>query len=93
MNANRKISTWLIFEHMSQTDDNALKLAPIDNILEARLVKHGTKVTIGVGEDITGKILKGELIGGFIFCDKEHFEEVRTKLQNESSGPDDRKGE
>jgi hypothetical protein len=80
MSETKSIHTMDIFSHMVKVDDHEFKLAPLSNVIEARLVKHGTKLTIGVGENIVGKILNGQLVGGFIYCDKEHFEQVKKQL-------------
>jgi hypothetical protein len=69
-----------VFSRMMERDDKNFKLAPLSNIIEARKVKQGTRLTIGVGEDICAKILADELVGGFIFCDRKRFEEVKAEL-------------
>lgn len=79
-----------VFLRMVESDDKAFKVAPMSNIIEARKVKHGTKVTIGVGEDICAKIMVGDLVGGFIFCDRKRFEEVKAELVTEAA--DERQG-
>lgn len=78
---NGKVSAFEVFLHMQNTDDKALKLAPLSNIIEARKVKQGTKVTMGVGEDICGKIMADELVGGLILVDRKRFDEVKAQLE------------
>ena len=70
-----------VFAHMVDTDDKEFRLAPISNIMSARKTKHGTQITMGIGDDIVGKIMNDELVGGFIFCDRKHFREVQEKLE------------
>lgn len=78
-----KVGAFKVMQHMSDTGDNELKLAPLGNIMEARLTKKGTKITIGIGDDrLVTKLALGEIVGGFIYCDKKHWEEVEARLTN-----------
>jgi hypothetical protein len=74
-----------VFLRMVERDDKAFKLAPMSNIIGARKVKLGTQVTIGVGDDICLQIAEGSLVGGFIFCDRKRFEEVKAELVAEAT--------
>jgi len=80
----KKVSAFEVFLQMQNSDDKALKLAPLSNIIEARKVKEGTKVTIGVGEDICLKIMADELVGGLILVDRKRFNEVKAEMEAES---------
>lgn len=78
--AVKKVSALEVFLRMQENDDKALKLAPLSNIIEARKVKGGTKVTIGFGADVIAGILNGDFVGGLIVCDKVAFERVKAEL-------------
>lgn len=77
------IGAFEVFCRMVQTDDRALKLAPLSNVIEARAVKAGTQVTIGVGGNIVGQILHDEFVGGLLLCDRKRFEELRAEMERE----------
>jgi hypothetical protein len=74
-----------VFSRMVATDDKAFRLAPMSEILGARKVRAGTQVTIGVGDDICLQIAEGSLVGGFIFCDRKRFEEVKAQIAAEAA--------
>ena len=74
-----------VFARMVERDDKAFKVAPMSEIIGARKVRAGTQVTIGVGDDICLQIAEGSLVGGFIFCDRKRFEEVKAELVAEAS--------
>ena len=78
-----KINAFHVFCRMIDTNDQALKLAPLGNILGAKKVKAGTKVTIGVEGDIIAGILNGEYVGGLILCDKQRFDQTKRQLESE----------
>ena len=59
----------------------------MSNIIEARTVKAGTKVTIGVEGNLCSAILAGDLVGGFILCDKKRFEELKAEMEQSSQQP------
>lgn len=75
------VSAFEVFLRMQESDDQALRLAPLSNITEARKVKAGTKITIGFGGDVVSKIMFGELVGGLILVDKKRFEELKAEMQ------------
>lgn len=82
----KKVSAFEVFLHMQETDDHALKLAPMGNILEARATKAGTKVTIGVEGNVVGQILNGDFVGGFIMVDRARFNEIKAQLESGAGG-------
>lgn len=76
-----KVGSFEVMQHMVDTNDNELKLAPLSNITEARLTKAGSKITIGIGDDgFVTKLALGQVVGGFIYCDKKHWDEVEARL-------------
>lgn len=75
-----KVTSFDVFNKMTADDNKALQLAPLGNVIRAQKVKAGTQVTIGVGGDVIGKIMSGDLVGGLILCDKKEFERVRTEM-------------
>ncbi len=75
-----------VFSRMVETDDKALNLAPLQNIKNARKVKAGTLITIGIGGDFVGKILEGNIVGGFILVDKTRYFELKAKMEQEGPG-------
>lgn len=79
----RVIGSFDVLKRLADTGDNDLRLAPMSEVISARKVKAGTQVTIGVGSDICGAIAAGELVGGFLFCSKKRFEEVKRQLAAE----------
>jgi hypothetical protein len=73
---------------MTDRDDKALKLAPMSNIMQARKVKAGTKVTIGVEGNVVAQILTRQFVGGLILCDRSRYEEVKAEMEAELAGKD-----
>jgi hypothetical protein len=74
------VGSFDVLKRLADMGDNDLRLAPMSEVISARKVKLGTQVTIGVGGDIVGSLAAGELVGGFLFCSKKRFEEVRAQL-------------
>jgi hypothetical protein len=70
---------------MMRADNQALKLAPLGNILGADYNQkaRGTKVTIGVDGNIVGDILNGKFVGGLILVDKVEFERVKKEMEQD----------
>lgn len=83
MTAIPKVSAFEVFLRMQQQDDNALKLAPMRNVLQAQATKHGTRVTMGVEGNVCGQILAGDFVGGLLLVDRKRFEEVRAQIEQE----------
>ncbi len=79
----KSVSALAVFTRMVEKDDHTFKLAPLSNIIGARKVKQGTQVTIGVGADICTQIMANSLVGGFIFCDRQRFNEVKAQMEAE----------
>lgn len=76
-----------VFAHMAKTDNKALMLAPLNNILTANYSRQGTKITIGFPGNVVGDILHGRFVGGLILCDKDAFEAARTELAQHVPSP------
>lgn len=62
-----------------------VQLAPLGNIISAKMVKAGTQVTIGVGGNIIHGIMNGEYVGGLILADKAEFEATKSEMEAEAS--------
>ena len=75
-----KVNSFDVLKEMSARN-MSIQLAPLDNITEARKVKAGTKVTIGIGGDVVGSILNNKFVGGLILADRKEFEAVRKELE------------
>lgn len=92
--AKKKVSAFLVFERMTR-DNNSLKFAPLDNILNMTRTKRGINVTIGIGDDgFMEKVMNGELVGGLIFCDTKEFRRVQEEIEKEGERAKEReKGE
>lgn len=79
----REAERWLW--HMADTNDKALRFAPIGNVSSAKKVKAGTQIIMGIGDDICAKIAFGDLVGGFIYCDRKRFEEVKAQMESKDA--------
>ncbi len=77
----RKVSAFEVFARMADTDDKALQLAPLANILNIKDVKAGTQVTIGVGGHILGRIIRQDFCGGLLLCEKKRFDELKAEME------------
>jgi hypothetical protein len=78
-----KVSAFLVFEKMTADNNNSMKFAPMENIINMQRTKRGINVTIGIGDDaFMEKALNGTLVGGFIFCDTNEFRRVQKELEN-----------
>jgi hypothetical protein len=78
-----RISAFEVFARMQATDDQALKLAPLSNVLGVRMVRAGTRVTIGVAGNVIHQILNDEFLGGLLLVDRKRFEEVKSQMERE----------
>lgn len=77
------MTTFDVIAKMVNDNNQAVKLAPLNNITSTQLMKDGIKVTIVVPDpQFMSKIEKGELIGGLIYIDKEALE-AEKKLMGE----------
>lgn len=57
-----------------------IQLAPMDNIIEVNSVGKKAWIKIGVTPELTIRMAKGEkFAGGFIFANKEQFDELSQK--------------
>jgi hypothetical protein len=84
-----EITFWDVLKEMSDSDNQALRLAPIDQVTYLQKVKAGTKVTIGVAGDVVGAIAEGKFIGGFLMVDRKEYEKVLAKLKAENDPRND----
>ena len=76
-----KVSAFVVFERMTADNNNSLKFAPLENIINMQRTKRGINVTIGIGDDgFMEKVINGELVGGFIFCDTKEFRRLQDEL-------------
>lgn len=83
MSVTKKISAFLVFEKMTTDNNNSMKFAPLDNIINMQRTKRGINVTIGIGDDgFMEKVVNGELVGGFIFCDTKEFRRVQKEMES-----------
>jgi len=83
---SKKIGSFAVFQRMADLGDNDLKLAPMNNIVSVNYHhKRGTDVTFGVEGNIAFQIEKGELVGGFLFCPRKRFLEVKELLESEAN--------
>lgn len=79
-----QVNAFDVFSEMVRSDNKALKMAPLSNILRANYGQRvrGTQVTIGVDGNIIGDILHGKYVGGLILVDKEEFDKVKRVLES-----------
>lgn len=77
----KQVTAWDVFNEMTRTNDKALKLAPMDNIISVNYNhKRGTEVTFGCEGNLAFQIQNAELCGGFIYCDAKRFAEIKKQL-------------
>lgn len=78
-----KVNNFDVLKEMGNRDGN-ISMAPLSNIIRVRKVKAGTQITIGVaGNDVVGRIARGELYGGFIMADKAEFDQVKKEMEEQ----------
>lgn len=77
-----KVSSFDVMRVMGERDLD-IRLSGLENISNMTHGKLGTKVTIGFPGNIIAQILNGELVGGFILCDKKQFDAIRKELGGE----------
>lgn len=66
-----------VFAKMAEENNQTLKLAPLGNIESSSKSKDGWgKVTIAVDNETIEKLLKNELCGGFVVCDKSEYDKL-----------------
>lgn len=82
-----KINSFDVFKRMGDTNNRAMQLAPLGNIIKATKVKAGTEITIGVGGNLITGIMNGDYIGGLIMCDKAEFDKVKAGMEEEQNTP------
>jgi hypothetical protein len=78
-----KVNAFDVFSRMVERNDKAIQLAPLGNLIGARKGKQGTKVTIGVANDVVTGIALSKYVGGLILCDKERYAEVKAEMEAE----------
>jgi hypothetical protein len=79
-----KVNAFDVFSRMVEQNDKAIQLAPLGNLIGARKDKQGSKVTIGIAEDVVPGIAVGKYVGGLILCDKERYAKVKAQMERES---------
>ena len=80
-----EVGAFEVFARMAETDDKALKLAPLANILNMKVVKAGTQVTIGVSGDMLARIMNNEFCGGLLLCENKRFDELKAEMEKAKS--------
>jgi hypothetical protein len=80
-----KATAFQVFQEMHETNNRALKLAPLGNLVRAKKTKAGTEITIGVPGDVVTPFVMGSLIGGLIFCDADEFERVLAEMERRAT--------
>jgi hypothetical protein len=79
----KAINAFAVFLRMAKTDDQALRLAPLSNVLNMKVVKAGTQVTIGVSGNALHGIMNGKFVGGLLLCDIERFDQLKAEMEQE----------
>jgi hypothetical protein len=80
-----KPSHFEVFDRMCKTDDQALRLAPLSEIISAQKTKRGTQILIGFGADVVNGLMRDEFVGGLLLVDRKRFEEVKAAMERELS--------
>lgn len=57
------------------------QLAPLGNLVGAKVVKAGTQVTIGVGGNVVTGLTLGKYVGGLILADKAEFDALKAEME------------
>lgn len=78
-----KVKSFDVFARMISDDDQAFKVAPLDNIIGAQWTKAGTKITIGFAGNVCNGIASNAYVGGLILCDRDRFLEVKALMELE----------
>jgi hypothetical protein len=79
-------NSWDVIKRMGEGNNPALRLAPMSNVLRVQKVKLGCQVTFGVADDLVAKIAQGQVVGGFLYCDREEWKRVEAELQEVGNG-------
>jgi hypothetical protein len=58
-----------------------VRLSTLDNVREARKVKGGSQIKIGIVGDVVTGIALGKFVGGLLIADKEQFNQVKRELE------------
>lgn len=74
-----KPNAWDVMKHLGESNNKALRLAPMSNVLRVQKVKLGTQITFGVGEDLVAAVANGTIVGGFLYCDR--YAELAAKAE------------
>jgi len=73
-----------VMKRMADEDDEELMLFPLSNIVEAKKVRAGTNVTIGVPPNISVfDIMNGKFVGGLFLIDKEWALQLQKEMGEE----------
>ena len=76
----KKVGTFDVLKVMCERDMD-VRLSTLDNVTEARKVKGGSKVSIGVAGDVVTGIALGKFVGGLLIADREQFHQVKRELE------------
>ncbi len=70
-----------VFGHLADTDNQGLKVAPLGNILNMQKCKEGGQILIGVCPETFAGLMAGRFCGGFIVADIAEFNKAKAELQ------------
>lgn len=78
-----KINNFDVFKRMAEDNNQAMQLAPLGNLIGAKMTKAGTQVTLGVAGNVVTGLTMGTYVGGLILCGKEGFGRTKAKMEEE----------
>jgi len=79
-----KPNSWDVMKHLGESNNKALRLAPMSNVLRVQKVKLGTQITFGVGEDLVAAVANGTIVGGFLYCDRDVWRAAEAELSGKA---------
>jgi hypothetical protein len=83
MSEQDKVTNLEILKRMADTNDQAMKFAPLENVQTARVTRKGTLITIGWPGNVVVQILNDEFVGGLFLVERKRFTEVKAEMEAE----------
>ncbi len=76
-----------VFNHLAETDNPGLKVAPLGNILNMQKCKEGGQILIGVCPESFAGLMQDRFCGGFVLVDKAEFHKAKAELESKEQNP------
>jgi hypothetical protein len=78
--SSKKVSNFDVLKVMCERNMD-VRLSTLDNVREARKIKGGSQIKIGIAGDVVTGIALGKFVGGLLIADKEQSNQVKLEME------------